>query len=121
MVIALLLCLAGTVATGVVAYGERGPLAADGATIEAEVHAEESEPCGGAVEAEGSEGKKPSCKITSAKVTLASAPCNSPTIDFSPLEPCPSRVPPRASVSSAWSAVAMTAPPTASGPLPRSP
>ena len=58
MVIALLLCLAGTVATGVVAYGERGPLAADGATIEAEVHAEESEPCGGAVEAEGSEGTK---------------------------------------------------------------
>ena len=78
MVIALLLCLAGTVATGVVAYGERGPLAADGATIEAEVHAEESEPCGGAVEAEGSEGKKPSCKITSANVILASTPCNSP-------------------------------------------
>jgi hypothetical protein len=60
MAIALLLCLAGSVATGVVAYGERGkePLAADGATIAAEVHAEESEPCGGAVKAEGSEGKK---------------------------------------------------------------
>jgi hypothetical protein len=55
MVIALLLCLAGTVATGVVAHGERGkgPLAADCATIAAELHAEESKPRGGAVEAEG--------------------------------------------------------------------
>ena len=56
MVIALLLCLAGTVATGVVAYGERGkgPLAADLAVV----HAEESEARGGAVEAQGSKGEK---------------------------------------------------------------
>ncbi len=35
MVIALLVCLAGTVATGIVAYGERGkgPLTADGTAI----------------------------------------------------------------------------------------
>ena len=58
MVIALLVCLAGTVATGVVAYGERGkgPLAADGAVITTVAHAEENE--GGAGEAEGAEGRK---------------------------------------------------------------
>ena len=58
MVIALLVCLAGTVATGVVAYGERGkgPLAADGAVIATVAHAEENE--GGAGEAEGAEGRK---------------------------------------------------------------
>ncbi len=56
MVIALLVCLAGTVATGVVAYGERGkgPLAADGAVVTAVAHAEENE--GGL--AEGAEGGK---------------------------------------------------------------
>lgn len=49
MVIALLVFLAATVATGVVAYGERGkgPLAADGAAIASGAKAEE-----------GSEGKK---------------------------------------------------------------
>ena len=58
MVIALLVFLATTVATGVVAYGERGkgPLAADGAIIATVVHAEENEAGGG--EAEGVEGKK---------------------------------------------------------------
>ena len=58
MVIALLVCLAGTVATGVVAYGERGkgPLAADGAVIATVAHAEENE--AGAGEAEGAEGGK---------------------------------------------------------------
>ena len=58
MVIALLVCLAGTVATGVVAYGERGkgPLAADGAVITTVAHAEENE--GGAGEAKGAEGRK---------------------------------------------------------------
>jgi len=56
MVIVLLVFLAATVVTGVVAYGERGkgPLAADGAIIV--VHAEENEAGGG--EAEGVEGKK---------------------------------------------------------------
>ena len=52
-------CLfAGTVATGVVAYGERGkgPLAADGAVITTVAHAEENE--GGAGEAKGAEGRK---------------------------------------------------------------
>ena len=59
MVIALLVCLAGTVATGVVAYGERGkgPLAADGAVIATVAHAEENE-AGGSGEAEGGEGGK---------------------------------------------------------------
>lgn len=58
MVIALLVCLAGTVATGVVAYGERGkgPLAADGAVITTVARAEENE--GGAGEAEAAEGRK---------------------------------------------------------------
>jgi cytochrome b len=58
MVIALLVCLAGTVATGIIAYGERGkgPLAADGAAITAVAHAEENE--AGAGEAAGTEGKK---------------------------------------------------------------
>ena len=58
MAIALLVCLAGTVATGVVAYGERGkgPLAADGAAIATVAHAEVNE--GGASEAEGAEGGK---------------------------------------------------------------
>lgn len=53
----LLACLAGTVATGIVAYGERGqgPLAADGAVITAVGHAEENEAGGG--EAKGAEGK----------------------------------------------------------------
>ncbi len=57
MVIALLVCLAGTVATGIVAYGERGkgPLAAEGAVITAIARAEENE---GAGKAEGAEGGK---------------------------------------------------------------
>ena len=44
MVIALLVFLAATVATGVVAYGERGkgPLAADGAVVATTAHAEEN-------------------------------------------------------------------------------
>ncbi len=56
MVIALLVCLAGTVATGVVAYGERGkgPLAADGAMIVTAAHGEENE---GDVD-EGAEGRE---------------------------------------------------------------
>jgi cytochrome b len=59
MVIALLVCLAGTVATGVVAYGERGkgPLAADGAPIATVAQAEENE--GGGDNAEAAEGKRP--------------------------------------------------------------
>ena len=58
MVIALLVCLAGTVVTGVVAYAERGkgPLAADGAVITTVAQAGENE--GGAGEAEGAEGRK---------------------------------------------------------------
>ena len=58
MVIALLVCLAGTVASGIVAYGERGkgPLAAEGAVVTTLAHAEENE--GVAGEAEGVEGKK---------------------------------------------------------------
>ena len=54
----MLVFLAATVATGVVAYGERGkgPLAADGAIIATVVRAEENEAGGG--EAEGVEGKK---------------------------------------------------------------
>jgi cytochrome b len=57
MVIALIVCLAGTVATGVNAYGERGkgPLAADGAAIATVAHAEENE---GGSEAEGAEDKR---------------------------------------------------------------
>ena len=57
MVIALLVCLAATVATGIIAYGERGrgPLAANGAAIAAVAHAEENEI--GAGEAAGTEGK----------------------------------------------------------------
>ena len=60
MVIALLLCLAGTVATGVVAYGERGKglLAADSAGIATTVRAEESEARSGSVEGQGSKGEK---------------------------------------------------------------
>jgi cytochrome b len=56
MVIALLVCLAGTVATGVVAYGERGkgPLAADGAAIATVAQGEENE--GGGGTAEGAKG-----------------------------------------------------------------
>jgi cytochrome b len=58
MVIALFVCLAGTVATGVVAYGERGkgPLATDGPAIATVAQAEENE--GGGGEAEGAEGKR---------------------------------------------------------------
>ena len=43
MVLALLVFLAATVATGVVAYGERGqgPLAADGAAVVTRAKAEE--------------------------------------------------------------------------------
>jgi cytochrome b len=60
MVIALLLCLAGTVATGVVAYGERGsgPLAVGGAVIATADHAEETEARGGTLEGQGSKGEK---------------------------------------------------------------
>ncbi len=57
MVIALLVCLAGTVVTGVVAYGERGkgPLAASGAAaITTDARAEDDE--GRAGEANGVEG-----------------------------------------------------------------
>ena len=59
MVIALLVCLAGTVATGVVAYGERGkgPLAAEGAVVTTVAYAEENEGAGGG-EAEGAKGGK---------------------------------------------------------------
>ena len=58
MVIALLVCLAGTVATGVVAYGERGrgPLAAEGAVVTV-AHTEQNEGTGGG-EAEGAKGAK---------------------------------------------------------------
>jgi cytochrome b len=57
MVIALLVCLAGTVATGVIAYGERGkgPLAGDAAVIATVAQAEENE---GGGKAEGAEGKR---------------------------------------------------------------
>ena len=57
MVIALLVYLAGTVATGVVAYGERGkgPLAADATVIITVAHAAENV---GGVEGEGAEGGK---------------------------------------------------------------
>ena len=59
MVIALLVCLAGTVGTGVVAYGERGkgPLAAGGAVVATVAYAEENK-TGGAGGAEGAEGGK---------------------------------------------------------------
>jgi cytochrome b len=59
MVIALLVCLAGAVATGVVAYGERGkgPLAADGTVMTTVAHAEENKATG-VGEAEGAEGGK---------------------------------------------------------------
>ena len=58
MVIALLVCLAGNVATGIVAYGERGkgPLAAEGAVVATLAHAEENK--GGGGEAQAVEGKK---------------------------------------------------------------
>ena len=58
MVIALLVCLAGTVATGIVAYGERGkgPLAAEGAVVATVAHAAENKDGGG--EAQAGEGKK---------------------------------------------------------------
>ena len=60
MVIALLLCLAGTVATGVVAYGERGkgPLDVDGAIITTAVQAEENK-AGGAGEGEALRVERP--------------------------------------------------------------
>jgi cytochrome b len=59
MVIALLVCLAGTVATGVVAYREhdKGPLAAEGAVVTTVAYAEENEGAGGG-KAEGSKGGK---------------------------------------------------------------
>jgi cytochrome b len=59
MVIVLLVCLAGTVATGVVAYGERGrgPLAAESAVVTTVAYAEENNGAGGG-EAEGSKGGK---------------------------------------------------------------
>lgn len=59
MVIVLVVFLAATVATGVVAYGElgKGPLAADGAAVTTVAHAEENEGAGGG-EAEGSRGEK---------------------------------------------------------------
>jgi cytochrome b len=59
MAIALLVCLAGTVATGVVAYGERGkgPLAADSAVVTTVAFAEENEAAGGGA-GEGAEGGK---------------------------------------------------------------
>ncbi len=58
MVIALLACLAGTVATGVIAYGEtgKGPLAAEGATAVNAANAAENDAERGAAEREGSEG-----------------------------------------------------------------
>jgi cytochrome b len=58
MVIALLICLAGTAATGVLAYGERGkrPLAVNGVVVTAVARADENE--SGAREAEGAEGGK---------------------------------------------------------------
>ena len=61
MVIALLVFLAATVATGVVAYGERGkgPLAADGAVVATTANAEENQVRGGAVETEGSRARRP--------------------------------------------------------------
>jgi cytochrome b len=58
MVIALLLCLAGTVATGVVAYGGKGLFAADSAVIATTLRAEESEARGGSDEGQGSKGEK---------------------------------------------------------------
>ena len=59
MVIALLVCLAGTVATGVVANGEhsKGPLAANGAVITMVAQAEENEG-GGAGDGEKGGGEK---------------------------------------------------------------
>jgi len=59
MVIALLVCLAGTVATGVVAYGERGkgPLAAEGAVVTTVAQAGGNETAGGG-EVEGAKGGK---------------------------------------------------------------
>ncbi len=58
MVIALLACLAGTVATGVIAYGEggKGPLASEGATVVNAANAAENAAERGAAETEGSEG-----------------------------------------------------------------
>ena len=58
MVIALLACLAGTVATGVIAYGEggKGPLAAQGATVASAANAAENDAERGVAEREGSEG-----------------------------------------------------------------
>ncbi len=57
MVIALLACLAGTVVTGVIAYGEggKGPLAAQGATVLNMATAAENEAGRDAAETEGSE------------------------------------------------------------------
>ncbi len=58
MIVALLACLAGTVATGVIAYGEtgKGPLAAEGAAIVNAANAAENDAEGGAAEKEGAEG-----------------------------------------------------------------
>jgi cytochrome b len=59
MVIALLVCLAGTVATGIIAYGEpgRGPVAAEGAVVTTVAQAGENESAGRG-EAEGAKGGK---------------------------------------------------------------
>ncbi len=58
MVIALLACLAGTVATGVIAYGEagKGPLATQDATVVTAASAAENDAERGSTEREGSEG-----------------------------------------------------------------
>ena len=59
MVVALLACLAATVATGIVAYGEagKGPLATERAVVVTTAYAEENELGGAAVETEGSKGQ----------------------------------------------------------------
>jgi cytochrome b len=71
MVVALLVCLAGTVTTGVVAYGERGkgPLVADGAVTTAVAHAEENE--GREGEAEGGKSIVSEVHGALANITLA--------------------------------------------------
>ena len=60
MVIALLACLAATVVTGVMAYGEagKGPLAAEAAIVVNAAYAEENPADRGAVETEVSEGRR---------------------------------------------------------------
>jgi cytochrome b len=72
MALVLLVCLAGTVATGVVAYGERGkgPLAADGAVITTLARAEENE-AGGAGETEGGKSIVGEVHGALANITLA--------------------------------------------------